>query len=136
MVAGDEVGVAHEVGGTDGLRPEPQVRHRHGARLLGVVHEVTLYEGVGGVDDDLDAVLVGPNGAVRTQPEKDGLDLARRPRRAEILVPGQAERRHVVENADREMALGHRFHAAASSSRTALAIAGVNSLEEARSVRR
>ena len=64
LVAGHEIGVAHEVGRVDGLGAEPQVRNRHGARLLGVVHEVALHEGAGRFDDDLGAVLVGADGAV------------------------------------------------------------------------
>src|ERR1039458_5521446 len=77
LMAGDEIGVAHEVGRVDGLGSESKVRGGHGARLLGVVHEVTLHEVVGRVDDDLRAVLVGADGAVRPQPEEDGLDFAR-----------------------------------------------------------
>ena len=89
-----------------GCRPEPKVRDRHGARLLGVVHEVALHEGAGLLDDDLDAVLVGPYRAVRAQPEEHGLDLAVGPGGTEVAVPGQAERAHVVEDADGEVALG------------------------------
>ncbi len=105
-MAGDEVGVAYEIGRVDGLGPEPQVRSGHGARLLRVVHEVALHEVVGRVDDDLGAVLVGADGAVRSQPEEHGLDFVGWPRRAEIPVPRKAERRHVVEDANGEVTLG------------------------------
>ena len=69
-----------EIGRSDGLGPEAQVRHRDRARLLRVVDEVALGEQVGALADDLDRGLVGTDRAVRAEPEEDGLDLACRAR--------------------------------------------------------
>ena len=54
----------------DGLRPETKVRHGLGAGLLGVVDEVALNVDCGILADDLDAVLVGADRAVRAEAEE------------------------------------------------------------------
>ena len=105
LVAGDEVGVGDEIGGVDRLWSEAQVRGCHGARLLRVVDEVALHEVLCRVDDDLGTVLVRPYGAVRAETEEDGLHLGGGSRGAEVLVPGKAERCHIVVDADCEVAL-------------------------------
>ena len=75
--------------------------------LLGVVDEVALHVVVGRVDDDLGAVLVGADRAVRAQPEEHGLDLAR-PAAVGGTRWSQARlsERDVVVDADGEVALG------------------------------
>ena len=71
-MAGQEVGLPHEVGLLDRLRAEAEVGDRVGAGLLGVVEEVAL-GGVGGVvADDLDGVLVGAHGAIGAEAVEDG----------------------------------------------------------------
>ncbi len=106
LVAGDEVGVLDEVGRPDGFRPEAQVRHGDRPRLLGVVDEVALGEQVGALADDLDRCLVRADRAVRAESEEQRLDLARRTRLPEAAVDRQAQVRHVVVDADREVPLG------------------------------
>ena len=59
LVAGDKLRLAHEVRRSDRARPEPEVRHRHRAGLLRVVHEVALRVERRLLADDLDRVLVG-----------------------------------------------------------------------------
>ena len=105
LVTGDEVGLLHEIGRADGLRPEPQVRHRDRSRLLGVVHEVALGEQVRALADDLDRCLVGADRPVRPEPEEDGLDLAGRALVSEVAVDRQAEVRDIVVDPDREVSL-------------------------------
>ena len=108
LVAGNEVGVLDEVRRADGLGPEAQVRHGDRARLLGVVDEVALGEQVGALADDLDRCLVRADRAVRAEPEEHRLDLAGRTWVPELAVDRQAEVRHVVVDADREVPLGPR----------------------------
>ncbi len=50
--------------------------------------------------------LLAPTVPSEPEPEEDGLDFAGGPGGTEVPVPGQAERGHVVEDADGEMALG------------------------------
>ena len=65
LMAGDEVGIAHEVGRIDRARgPNRRCEAVMAPGRLGVVHEVALHELVGCLHDDLGAVLVGADGAV------------------------------------------------------------------------
>ena len=122
-----EVGALHLVGGADRPRPEAQVRHRGGARLLGVVDEVALAVQVGAVADDLDRRLVGADRAVGTQP------VEQRPGDPGGLVvvaglDGQRQAGHVVGDADREPP---PWGAGAPARRTPpRTMAGVNSLDD------
>ena len=78
LVAGDEVGVIHEVGGADRLRPEAEVGDRDRARLARVIDEVALGEQPGALADDLDRRLVRTHGAVRAEAVEQRRDLAGR----------------------------------------------------------
>ena len=94
-VAGDEVGRIHEVGGADGLRPKAQVADGEDPGLLRVIDEVALDVVVGVLADDLDGVLVGPDGAVGAQAVEEG---AKDPRllASEAFVGGEARVSEVV----------------------------------------
>ena len=70
LVAGDEVGAVHQVGGLEIGLAETQMRNGEAAGLLGVVGEVALSVHVGVVADDLDGVLVGANSAVGAEAEE------------------------------------------------------------------
>ena len=70
LMAGDEVRAVDQIGTFDRTRAEAQVGLRHGTGFLGVVFEVTLSEQVGVVRGDLDGVLVGADGTVRTKTEE------------------------------------------------------------------
>ncbi len=74
IVTRDEVSLAigEQVGRLDHLLTETQVRSGHAAGLLGVVDKVGLNFVVGGVTDDLDRVLVGTDGTVRTEAVEHG----------------------------------------------------------------
>ena len=128
LVAGDEVGVLDQVGRADRLRAEAQVRDGDRARLLRVVDEVALGEQVGALADDLDRRLVGADRAVRAEAEEHRLDLAGRPRVAEVAVDRQAQVGDVVVDADGEVAL--RACSARSSSKIGLIIDGVISFDD------
>ena len=72
LVAGDEVGLGHQVGAADGTGAEAQVADGDGTGLLGVIDEVALAEVGGLLGDDLDGVLVGTHGAVSAQAVEEG----------------------------------------------------------------
>ena len=102
-MAADEIRLLHEVRRANRPRAEPQVRDGDGARLLRVVHEVALREVLGLLADDLDRVLVGPDGAVGAKAEEDGaLDVSRLDVQLHVVVERQV--RDVVLDADREVA--------------------------------
>ena len=91
-VAGDEIGLVHEVGGADGLRTEAQVAHGEHAGLLGVVDEVALHVVARVLADDLDRVLVRPDGAVGAQAVEHGpVDALRFARRRSRRAPDGSE---------------------------------------------
>ena len=87
------------------LVAEAQVRNRYAARLLRVVLEVCLYVLVRMVADDLDRVLVCSDGAVAAESPELALHGAFR-RRGRYRLLRQRQSRHVVHDADGELALG------------------------------
>ncbi len=79
IVAGHEVGFIHLVRGLDGRVPEAQVGDGDPAGLLRVILEVALRKHICVVPNNLNAVLVGTNGTVRTEPiELAGDEILRR----------------------------------------------------------
>src|SRR5205814_4885815 len=90
-----------EVRGPDGPGPEAQMRDRDRAGLLAVVYEVALGVASRFLTDDLDGVLVRPDGAVGAEAVEDRAHGVRRLRR-EPGVPGKARVGDVVVDADRE----------------------------------
>ncbi len=123
LVHADEGGPVDQVGALDRFGIEPQVADRHRARLLRVVDEVGLHDEIGVLADDLGGVLVGAHGAVGTEAVEHGTHagVVGRERRVER----QAGVGDVIDDADGEPVAGCL---AAASSKTALTIAGVNSL--------
>ena len=105
LMAGDEIGLAHQVDRANRLGPEPQVRDGHRAGLLRVIDEVALRVVVGVLADDLDRVLVGADRAVRAEAVEHrahhlvGLG-------GELRIARQAVVGHVVVDAHREVVLG------------------------------
>ena len=101
VMAADEAGLVDEVRRPDRIRAEAEVRDRLRAGLLGVVDEVPLGVTPRVLAEDLDGVLVCPDGPVRAHPEEDG---AERPRRLDVegAVVGEAGAAHVIVDADRE----------------------------------
>ena len=69
VVACDEVRLAYQIGGLDGLLTEAEVRHCDTAGLLGVIVKVCLCIHIGVVADDLDGVLVGTDSTVAPRPQ-------------------------------------------------------------------
>ena len=104
-VAGHEVGGVHQIGGTNGVIAETQVRASEAARLLRVVREVSLAILVGGFADDLDGVLVGSHRTVGSESVEFGLEHALSAE-ADFLFRGEGGEGHVVDNADGEVVLG------------------------------
>jgi len=100
-VHGDEFRIADEVGRADRLRAEAQVRDGQAARLLGVVHKVSLREERGVLADDLDRVLVGAHGTVAAKPVEEG---ARHAGEGQVEggVVREGETGHVVADAHGE----------------------------------
>ena len=72
-MARDELSLTDQIGRADRLRAEAQVGNRHRAGFFRVIDEVALCIVVGFLADDLDAVLVGADGAVRAEAEEDRL---------------------------------------------------------------
>ena len=107
-VAGNEAGALNQVGRAHRFWAEAQVADGHRAGLLRVVHEVALGPVVRLFADDLDAVLVGADGAVGTQAVEQA---AGRLGRFDAVgrIVGQAEVGDVVIDADGEALLGIRL---------------------------
>ncbi len=72
LVAGDETGLGDQVRRLDRGRPEAQMRDGLRARFMRVVDEIPLGIQPGILGDDLHAVLVGADRAVRAQAEEHG----------------------------------------------------------------
>ena len=104
-MAGHEIGAADEIGGTNRLRPEPQVRHRHAAGFLGIIDEIALRVIFGAFADDLDGILVRADGAVRTQAVEQGANYLGG-FGGEFRVEFQARVRHIIVDADGEVIFG------------------------------
>ena len=73
LVACDEVRLRYEIGCTDRVRTETKVGDRPSSGFFRIVDEVTLCEEVGVLPDDLDAVFVGANRAIRAKSEEKSL---------------------------------------------------------------
>ena len=99
LMAGDEPGLVHEVGGADGLVAEAEMGNGDGARLFRVVDEVTLRVLPGLLGDDFDGVLVGPHRAVGAQAEENGVGAVGRFEIHRRIV-AERESGDVVEDAD------------------------------------
>ena len=105
LMAGDEIGLAHQVDRANRLGPEPQVGDRHCAGLLRIIDEVALRVVGSVLANDLDRVLIGANRAVRAEAVEHrahhlvGLG-------GEFRVAHQAVVGHVVVDAHREVVLG------------------------------
>jgi hypothetical protein len=126
LVAGDEARPVNQVRRADRPRGDAQVRDRDGARLLRVVDEVGLDEGVALLAEDLDRVAVRPDRAVGAQAEEDGAgDLVR----LDVEL-GVVRQRRCVTSSTMPTVKWLRGCSPASSSKTALTIAGVNSLDD------
>ena len=102
VVHGHEVGLADQVGRGDGGLPEAEVRDGDSSRLLGIVGEVPLGVHIRVVADDLDGVLVGPNGSVGSQPPEDTADNVLG-LRVDLLVHRDGAVGHIVVDPDREV---------------------------------
>ena len=76
VVACNEVRLAYQIGGLDGLFAEAEVGHCDTAGLLGVIIEVCLCIHIGVVADDLDGVLVGTDSTVCAQTPELAADCA------------------------------------------------------------
>ena len=106
IVACHEIGLVHVVRAANGAVAEAQMRHRNAAGLLRVVLEVGLYVLVGVVADDLDGVLVRADRAVAAETPELALDGAFGRRVRAVRIFGKREVGNVVDDADRELALG------------------------------
>jgi len=105
VVAGNEVSLVDVVGRLDSLVTEAQVGNGNTTSLLGVVLEVSLYELVGVVTDDLDGVLVCTDGAVAAQTPELALDGAFCSGvGGDLLLKAQVG--YVVNDTDGELMLG------------------------------
>ena len=109
------------------LGPKRRLADRVGAGLLGVVDEVALGAVRRVVADDLDGVLVGADGAVGAEAVEEALDLAlgRRCAKSRVVVEAEEAARRRSTPTEKWF-LGAGF---LSSSKTALAMVGVNSAE-------
>ncbi len=104
LVAGDEIGMADEIGGADRCRAEAQMGDRLGARLVRIVDEIALGVAAFRLGQNFHAVLVGTHRAVGAQPVEHGARDALR-LDVEIAVVVEAQMRHVVVDADGEAVL-------------------------------
>ena len=126
-MAGHEVGPGNQVAGMDRLGAEAQVRDGDGAGFLRVVDEIALGVVVGFLADDLDGVLVGAHGAIGAQAVEQG---AHRARVLRWRTPGRNCRLVWVTSSLMPTVKWFLGDGLCRSSKTALTMAGVNSLEE------
>ena len=73
LVTGYKIGFVDQVGRVDGLGAEAKMRDGHRARLFGVVNKITLRIIICLRSYDLDGVLVGSDGSVRTETKENSL---------------------------------------------------------------
>ena len=101
LMAGHEIRRRDQIGGANRAWPEAKVRHGLRARLVRIVDEVALRIAVGVLGEDFDAVLVRPDGAVRSEPvEHRAHHVVRLDHEGRVDVEAGAG--HVVGDADRE----------------------------------
>ena len=105
---GDEVRALNQIGALDRARAKPQMRNRHRAGLLRVVHKVALRIIRRLFADDLDRVLVGADGSIRAQPPEHRSDFVIG-FGVKAHVVGQAGETEVIDDADSKMVLGPVF---------------------------
>ena len=74
LVAADETRRGDQIGRADRARPKAQVRDRLRAGFVRIIDEIALGIAVRVFGEDLDAVFVGADRAVRAQPVEDGPD--------------------------------------------------------------
>ena len=103
-MAGHEIRVVDQIGGTDGLGSEPQMGTGHAAGLLSVVFKVSLHIHVGVVADDFDGVLVGAYGAVRTEAPELAADRSLR-HGVHLMANRQGQMGHIIVDSYGEMVL-------------------------------
>ena len=104
-MAGHEVRFLNQIGSTDVLLAEAQVRGGHRTGLLGVINEVGLGVVAGFLADDLDRVLVGADCTVGTETEEHRLVDAFH-RVLVAVINFQAAVGDVLFDADHELVLG------------------------------
>ena len=80
----------YQVTGVNRLLAETQVGHRRRTGFLGVIYEVALRVQVGGLADDLDAVLVGAHRPIAAQSVEQRLETLLVGIGAEAGIPCQA----------------------------------------------
>ena len=67
LVAGDEVGFIHKIDGPNRFGTETQMGNRYGTGFAGIIGEIALSM-IGRIfADNLDGVLIGANGSIRSQ---------------------------------------------------------------------
>ncbi len=107
-MAGDKVGLVHQVRTLDRPRAEADVRGRDRAGLARIVHEVALGVQRRVFADDLHRVAVGTHRAVAAEAEKHRAKhvvfLGR-----EVGIVIEAQLRHVIDDADDELVLRLRL---------------------------
>src|SRR5215475_5856837 len=87
-----------------GAATESQVGHGHSSRFLGIVDEIALGVVGGLLANDLDRVLIGADGAIRSQsPKHSAQPIARLGLKVGIII--EACKGHIVYDADSEMRL-------------------------------
>ena len=104
IVAGHEIRMVDQVGGTDGLGSEPQMGTGHAAGLLSVVFKVSLHIQIGVVSDDFDGVLVGAYGTVRAKAPELAADCSLR-HGVHLMAHRQGQMGHIIVDSYGEMVL-------------------------------
>ena len=105
LVASHEVRCGNQIGRTDRIVTETEVRAGEATRLLRVIREVCLAVLVGGLADDLYRVLVSTYGTVSTEAEELGLEHAGRSNRY-LLTHWERSEGDVVHDTKSEVVLG------------------------------
>jgi hypothetical protein len=73
LVAGYKIGFGNQVRRADRFRTEAQVRNGTGSGFFGVIHKISLGKQIRILPDDLNGVLIGTNGTIRTKTKEKSL---------------------------------------------------------------
>src|SRR5215469_13713194 len=103
-----KVGPVDQIGTVDRIWSKPQMRYGYRARLLGIIHKISLGVVWGFLPDDLDRIFIRTDGSIRAKPPeyRPHLVLGSCLEARVVLQAGEGD---VVPDTHGEMVLGRRL---------------------------